>query len=807
MLRRATVIVGVLCLLGSAVGVVSATTYTITDLGVTTGSELGYVDTYNGKPVVVAESNWYWTPSGAVNLLPLLPGSWGATGCTASGVNSSGQIDGTYTTASGTSGFVYTIGGSAEQINVPSLSEVGNINENGYVPVAYSSGLYSSTAVFNANTQTYTYPGGSSGNQFLPLAINSSGWISATNMSASPANPEVWNGSTWNAITALGTSGTDYAYGIDSNGDIVGKVTGNKAFYAPYDGGGTWGAAINLFSGSTQGFANGINDNQVIVGENKTAGPVAEIWNTPTSGSGVALSTLVTNLGSWTLVQGTGINDAGDIVGYGTNPSGTSGEVFLLTPTATPEPSTLLLAALGVAGLLAYAWRKRSFRSRIVVFAVVSLFSAAAGAAFAGTPYTLTDLGATTGSQIGYVDTYNGQPVVVMDSGWYWTQATGAVNLTPLLSSLSATSCITSGVNSSGQIDGTYYTAASGTAIAGAFVYTIGGAAEQINLPTGNLEDVGNINENGSVAVSYTVGLYPNFCPAEFNANTGAVTYPGGTGSSGTGYGVMPIVINASGWTAGPNLNNSPANAEVWNGSTWNNVPEYGTGTNYAYGIDSQGDIVGKAISSGYRAFFSPYNSGTGTWGPTINLFSGTTKGSAGGINDDQVIVGFSQTAGAAEIWNTPTTGSGVALSTLVTPSSLSTWTLTEATGIDNAADIVGWGTNPAGTQGEAFLLTPALPGDANLDGMVDINDLTIVLANYNKTGMIWATGDFVGDGKVDINDLTIVLANYGQTAGASAGGMAAVPEPSAVLLSAAALAGLLAYVWRKWKLAPVRDE
>ena len=27
------------------------------------------------------------------------------------------------------------------------------------------------------------------------------------------------------------------------------------------------------------------------------------------------------------------------------------------------------------------------------------------------------------------------------------------------------------------------------------------------------------------------------------------------------------------------------------------------------------------------------------------------------------------------------------------------------------------------------------LPGDANLDGKVDINDLTIVLANYGQTG------------------------------------------------------------------------
>ena len=71
-----------------------------------------------------------------------------------------------------------------------------------------------------------------------------------------------------------------------------------------------------------------------------------------------------------------------------------------------------------------------------------------------------------------------------------------------------------------------------------------------------------------------------------------------------------------------------------------------------------------------------------------------------------------------------------------MTPSSLGTWTLAEATGINDAGDIVGFGTNPGGTEDEAFLLTPALPGDANLDGTVDVNDLTIVLTNFGKTGM-----------------------------------------------------------------------
>ena len=37
-------------------------------------------------------------------------------------------------------------------------------------------------------------------------------------------------------------------------------------------------------------------------------------------------------------------------------------------------------------------------------------------------------------------------------------------------------------------------------------------------------------------------------------------------------------------------------------------------------------------------------------------------------------------------------------------------------------------------------------PGDANGDGKVDINDLTIVLTNNGKTAMAWSQGDFTGE-------------------------------------------------------------
>jgi hypothetical protein len=103
------------------------------------------------------------------------------------------------------------------------------------------------------------------------------------------------------------------------------------------------------------------------------------------------------------------------------------------------------------------------------------------------------------------------------------------------------------------------------------------------------------------------------------------------------------------------------------------------------------------------------------------------------------------------------------------------------------------------GTGVEALApVVPHNPGDANGDGQVDINDLTIVLANYNQVGDAWSQGAMDGDpsGTVDINDLTIVLSNYGVTY--TAGGPQGVPEPCAVTLLAAGLVGLLAYAWRR---------
>ena len=108
---------------------------------------------------------------------------------------------------------------------------------------------------------------------------------------------------------------------------------------------------------------------------------------------------------------------------------------------------------------------------------------------------------------------------------------------------------------------------------------------------------------------------------------------------------------------------------------------------------------------------------------------------------------------------------------------------------INNAGQIVVQGTVNGGYDEHTWLFTPALPGDANGDGKVDINDLSRVLTNYDQsTGMSWSTGDFNGDGKVDINDLSVVLTNYDKTSGSSAAGIAPVPEPAGFAMLAAVL-------------------
>jgi spore coat protein A, manganese oxidase len=81
-----------------------------------------------------------------------------------------------------------------------------------------------------------------------------------------------------------------------------------------------------------------------------------------------------------------------------------------------------------------------------------------------------------------------------------------------------------------------------------------------------------------------------------------------------------------------------------------------------------------------------------------------------------------------------------------------------------------------------SFLLTarPAVDGDINLDGIVNIFDINSVSSNWGTAG---PAGDANGDGVVNIFDINLISSNWGDTAAV------AVPEPTGAVLVAIMLA------------------
>jgi len=101
----------------------------------------------------------------------------------------------------------------------------------------------------------------------------------------------------------------------------------------------------------------------------------------------------------------------------------------------------------------------------------------------------------------------------------------------------------------------------------------------------------------------------------------------------------------------------------------------------------------------------------------------------------------------------------------------------------DGLADLV-FNAPGSGGNGESYLIygVSNIIGDLNGDGMVDMDDFNIVVANFGETVTpgVWGLGDIVPNGLVDEDDFNLVVLNFGSGTNSVA---TAVPEPTTMFL------------------------
>ncbi len=224
-------------------------------------------------------------------------------------------------------------------------------------------------------------------------------------------------------------------------------------------------------------------------------------------------------------------------------------------------------------------------------------------------------------------------------------------------------------------------------------------------------------------------------------------TLPGGTGAA--------RAVNNEGLIVGGSANAVGVNrATAWVSGNPIDLGTLGGQKSDAHDTADGGWVVGSAdIASG-----SPHAFRARMVGSSVAEFSdlGTIAGGtsqAYGVNAGGDVVGTSDWS--AFLWQD---GVMLDLNRRIVNEG---WELTHAMAINSAGEIVGRGRHQG--QLRAFLLTAHdCDGDLTGDSLVDLSDLSALLAHFGAIGASARDGDLDGNGAVDLADLADLLAHYG---------------------------------------------
>ncbi len=167
-------------------------------------------------------------------------------------------------------------------------------------------------------------------------------------LSSSRTHAFLWEDGT---VTDLGAPGgfNSQANGINDKSQIVGSYSilgGGYVGFLWEDG---MMSDLPAVSGHDWSVPVDINHHGQIVGFSRNSSAYrAVVW---TDGEIWKLNDLVLDGSGWILESASGINDEGQIAGYGINPAG-SRHAYLLTP--VPEPAVIVLLAAGAVSVFAY---------------------------------------------------------------------------------------------------------------------------------------------------------------------------------------------------------------------------------------------------------------------------------------------------------------------------------------------------------------------------------------------------------------------------------------------------------------------